>query len=189
MINLKQLLAENMVRFRTKNLSEVATTAGNPPSLTLNYDNGMLRSNELFGTDGNLIWDLNITFTGGPGGLTATQVVLIPDNSADLKPGAKALAIPLLKSFTVLTPLDFKNSSVNNKTFQDGIKLNLKSPNAVATGLDAFKLANLNAKLGRDTYTALSNLAVTKGWYTGPKKTVAKQYTLFTNHDGSQNMY
>jgi hypothetical protein len=205
MIKLEKLLAENMRRFNTKNLAEQApgaaktttppvagqkgTSAGVPPSLTLNYDNGMLRFNEFFGKDGNLIWDINITFTGGPNGLTATGVVLNPGDSSSVKPGTKALTIPLMKTFTVPAPLDFKADDRNNKMFQAGMQLNTKSPGAIATGLDEMKLMNVSANLGFSSYTALSNLAADKGWYTGPKQVVAKQYALFTNHDGSKDMF
>jgi hypothetical protein len=202
MIKLEKLLAENMRRFNTKNLAEqapgaapapaskpAAQSAGVPPSLTLNYDNGMLRFNELFGKDGNLMWDINITFAGGPNGLTATAVVLNPGDSSSVKPGTKALTIPLAKSFTVRTPLDFKLQSANEKAFQAGMQLNTKSPGAVATGLDEIKLMNISMNLGFSAYTALANLAADKGWYTGPKQTVAKQYALFTNHDGSKDMF
>lgn len=200
MIKLQNILAENMRRFGTKNLSEqapgAAPTAAKPagqsgavpPSLTLNYDNGMLRFNELFGKDGNLVWDMNITFAGGPNGLTATAVVLNPGNSSAVKPGTKALTIPLAKPFTVRTPLDFKLQNANEKTFQ-AMQLNTKSPGAVATGLDETRLMNISMNLGSSAYTALANLAADKGWYTGPKQTVAKQYALFTNHDGSKDMF
>ena len=203
MIKLEQLLAENMRRFNTKNLSEqvpgaapapasakpAAQSASVPPSLTLNYDNGLLRVNQFFGKDGNLLWDINATFAGGPNGLTLTQVVLKPGNSSGVKPGAKPVAIPLMAPFTVLTPLNFKAGAANEKRFIAGIKLNTKSPGAVATGLDEMSWSNINLNLGSDIYTALANLAADKGWYTGPKQTVAKQYALFTNHDGSKDIF
>jgi hypothetical protein len=199
MIKLEKLLAENMRRFGTKNLAEqVPTTtaakpaakpAAVPPSITLNYDNGMLRMNEFFGKDGNLLWDINATFTGGPNGLTLTQVVLNPGDSTSVKPGTKAIAVPLTKAFTARIPLDFKLQLANQKMFQAGIQLNTKSPGAIAAGLDEMKWMNVNGNLGFAIYTALSNVAAKNGYYTGPKQVVAKQYALFTNHTGAQDMF
>jgi hypothetical protein len=202
MIKLEKLLAENMRRFNTKNLAEqapgatpapaskpAAQSASVPPSLTLNYDNGMLRFNEFFGKDGNLMWDVNATFTGGPNGLTLNNIVLNPGDSSSVKPGTKALTIPLMKSFTVPTPLDFKAFDRNNKMFQAGIQLNIKSPGAIATGLDETKLMGVSSNLGFSIYSALVAYAGIKGWYTGPKQVVAKQYAIFTNHNGqTQNI-
>jgi hypothetical protein len=195
MIKLEKLLAENMRRFNTKNLAEqvpakpAAQSASVPPAITLNYENGLLRMNEFFGKDGNLLWDINATLTGGPNGLTLTQVVLNPGDSTSVKPGTKALTIPLAKSFTVRTPLDFKAQFANQKMFQAGIQLNTKSPGAIASGLDEMKLMNVNGNLGFAIYTALSNVAAKNGYYTGPKKIVATQYALFTNHTGAQDMF
>lgn len=201
MIKLEKLLAENMRRFNTKNLAEQApgaaktttppvagqkgTSASVPPSLTLNYDNGMLRFNEFFGKDGQLLWDINATFAGGPNGLTLTSIVLNPGDSSSVKPGTKAIAIPLIKPFTTAAPLDFNANDRNNKMFQAGIQFNTKSPAAIASGVNEMKLMNVNANLGYSIYSALAAYAGGKGWYTGPKKIVATQYALFTNHNGS----
>lgn len=188
MIKLQNILAENMRRFGTKNLNEQASV---PPALTLNYDNGGFRMSQMFDKSQNMVWDMNATFAGGPNGLTLTQVVFKPgdaENSATLKP----VAIPLVKPFTVATPLDFKLANKNLAAFK-GIQLNLKAPGVATVTAANPKLndvawASLNMQIGQAMYESLVAYAGAKGWYTGPKQTVAKQYALFTNHDGRSAM-
>lgn len=200
MIKLQNILAENMRRFGTKNLSEqapgaapapAAQSASVPPSLTLNYDNGGFRMSQMFDKSQNMVWDMNATFAGGPNGLTLTQVVFKPgdaENSATLKP----VAIPLAKPFTVATPLDFKLANKNLAAFK-GIQLNLKAPGiatvtAANPKLNETMWMSLNMQIGQAIYDSLVAYAGAKGWYTGPKQLVAKQYALFTNHDGRSAM-
>ena len=198
-------LAENLLRFAPKNLdaktikkiqslaeqqnTNVPATQGQsaslPAQLLLNYDNGLLRAGILY-EKGDYIYDTNATFVGSSAGLTLKNIVLVNETE-------QPITIPLVKPFTVPTPLDFANGLKNQQMFNNGIKLDINSPGAKAVTaahptIDSFKLSSWNNNLGAEIYSALSNVAAAKGWYTGPNQPVAKQYAIFTNHNGKQDI-
>lgn len=217
----KNLLSENMLRFGTKNLSEsqqkqlivksiMETIDQNglrseirrklneqsgsvPESITINYDNGMLRFNQFF-KNGDLVWDVNAVFKGSANGLTISEIQFVPSYEAPAD--AVTQKVPLMAPFTVATPMDAGGGQgptweALQKKFDAGIKLNLKSPamTAVLAACDpskgnAMSMQSLNMVLGSNILSALYAYCGKNGWYTGPKKDVATMYAIFTNHDG-----
>ena len=220
---MKKTLAENMLRFGTKNLNgqterslivksimetinehgvhlEVRrrlSEASVPASLTLNYDNGMLRFNQFF-KGGDLVWDVNATFKAAGDTMTISELTFVPSYSAP--EGTATVVVPLVKPFSFLPPMDaaFRKGPTFDalqKTWNSGIQLNLKSPEMakVLAVTDQSKgnattMISLNMVLGSTILDALYAYCGKQGWYTGPKKVAATQYAIFTNHNGeSQN--
>ena len=220
---MKNILAENMLRFGTKNISGCAKrelvvksimetinqhgvgndirrklseqqTAGSsvPSSITINYDNGMLRFNQFF-KNGDLVWDTNAIFKGSSGTLTLTEITFVP--SFEAPPGTAAVAVPLVKPFSVTCPIEAGSADGTFDALQNswsaGIKLNTKSTQ-MATVLaacdpskgNATTIESLNMNFGARILDALYVYCGKEGWYTGPKKDVATQYAIFTGHDG-----
>lgn len=202
---MKNILAENMIRFGTKNINESdikhrLTEALAPASLTLNYDNGMLRFNQFF-KGGDLVWDVNATFKGNENTMTISEITFVPSYSAP--EGTATVVVPLIKPFSFQVPIDAAggpgSSSAGWTALQNnwsaGIKLNLKSPEMAkvlavtdpAKG-NATTMTSLNMVMGANILDALYFYSGAKGWYIGPKKDVATVYAIFSNHNGeSQN--
>ena len=234
MNKLNTLLSENMLRFGTKNLTEsqqkqlivnsiMETINQNglrheirrrlnegqsvPDSITLNYDNGGLKQNNMF-RSGDLAWDINATFKGSQDAtgarLTISELTFVPGPTCR-DPKAVTVSVPLVKPFTMGMATD-AGGGMGSKTylalimkFEAGIQLNVKSAEAakVAAGMDASHsfdgVANafttFNMDIGERILDALYTYCGAKGWYTGPDKDVATMYAVFVNHDGTKENY
>jgi hypothetical protein len=210
MIRLKNILAENMLRFGPKNLSEsdkrnlqrLSEGASVPDSITLNYDNGMLRDNLMFNGNQDITWDINATFKGSQSdkgaALTISELTFVPYDGIEKK-DAVTVAVPLMAPFTMYMGQDAGGGDgpvweALKSKFNAGIKLNLKSPamSQVLAGMDPSKamsgtaaFTSFNMDIGGQILDALYAYCGQQGWYTGPKQDVAKMYAVFTNHDGT----
>jgi hypothetical protein len=215
---MKNILAENMLRFGPKNLSEsdkrrlqrLSEAASVPATITLNYDNGMLRHDLLYTRSGDYAWDLNATFKGSTSdkgaALTISELTFVPSDGVANPDTAVTVTVPLVSPFTMYMG---ENAGLGQgpvwealkAKFNAGIKVNTKSPELakVGAGMQADKVfdgvanafsGGFNMNVGGDILEALYAYCGEKGWYTGPKKDVATMYAVFTNHDGtSQNFY
>jgi hypothetical protein len=221
---MKNTLAENMLRIGTKNLNgqserslivksimetinqhglhkevrkRLMTEQSVPASITLNYDNGLLRFNQFF-KGGDLVWDVNATFKGAGSSMTISEITFVPSYSAPA--GTAAVVVPLIKPFTFQIPIDSAGGpavgAAQWQTLQTnwsaGIKLNTKSPEMTKvlavtdqTKGNAMTMDSLNLVMGANILDALYFYCGAKGWYIGPKKDVATMYAIFSNHDGS----
>jgi hypothetical protein len=180
-----------------RKLSEQQTAGSSvPSSITINYDNGMLRFNQFF-KNGDLVWDTNAIFKGSsgtPGTLTLTEITFVP--SFEAPPGTAAVAVPLVKPFSVTCPIEAGGASGSTwealqNSWSAGIKLNTKSTQmaTVLAACDPSKgnaqtIESLNMVIGANILDALYAYCGKEGWYTGPKKDVATMYAIFTGHDG-----
>jgi hypothetical protein len=219
---MKNTLAENMLRFGSKNLdaksvkklqklAEQGTPvpgadagqinpaqagASVPKSIVLNYDNGMLRvggGGNWDRTNGDYRWNVQVTLIGTPGKLTFSKVDFIPVGRALAKEGLKAVSVPTVTPVAITIPIDFNQEG--NATTLIPVKLkNDANFAAVMAGLPSsamgpdYALDSISTDLGPAIWTALANVCAQNGWYTGPKQPVAKQYAIFVNHTGVQNL-
>ena len=235
MNKLNTLLSENMLRFGTKNLTEsqqkqlivksiMETINQNglrheirrrlnegqsvPDSITLNYDNGMLRMEELY-NQGDLAWDLNATFKGSQDAtgarLTISEITFVP-GSSNRNPEAVTVSVPLVAPFTMNMGQDAGGGTESTiyraltAKFDKGIKLNLKSPamtqvmagmeaGKVFDGIQSAEITTMNMNIGNYILDALYAYCGQNGWYTGPTRDVAKMYAVFVNHDGTSTNF
>ena len=142
------------------------------------------------------IWDIVVTLKGTPGQLTTTSINFVPSLPELKAKNLSTITVPLKTPLVIAVPLDYRKvrfgsawlklapvslaTDNNFKQVYDQInqfaKLQGKSIDYVA--------GVLNEDIAEGILMTLANLSAEKGWYTGPKQTVAKQYALFVNHSG-----
>lgn len=144
------------------------------------------------------IWDIVVTLQGTPGQLSAKSIDFVPSLPELKAKNLSTITVPLKTPLVIAVPIDFRKAMYG----QDKSKLaniNIATDNnfkQVYDQLNQFAVFNSADTvnfvvdiLGKNTadniLKTLANLAAAKGWYTGPKQTVAKQYALFVNHSGN----
>ena len=170
---MKNILAENLLRFGVKNLSDeskiklseqgapVPTGTGpgqvnpaqaggsTPKQILLNYDNGMLRLNAMFKGGTEMYWDTNVTLFGQPGKLTFNKVDFVPADIDALK--KLGIADPKTISVATVAPV------VINTPINHAVGPNVKKIIPVQLKMDA------NLKIVTDTINAADpNMMLTR---------------------------
>jgi hypothetical protein len=143
------------------------------------------------------IWDIVVILNGTPGQLTTKSIDFVPSLPELKAKNIPTITVPLKTPLVIAVPLDYRKAIYG----QDKLKLapvNLATDNnfkqvydqinqfAVLQGQSVDFIASvLNGNIADGVLMTLANLSAEKGWYTGPKQTVAKQYALFVNHNGN----
>jgi hypothetical protein len=209
---MKNTLAENMLRFGVKNLSEsdvkklaeqgdmtnvnTAQKGASTPSEIKLKVYTMPRVLRVGGSNSaDNLWSLDVILKGTPGKLTVASLVFMPDAVRRTKRINDPITINLQTPCIINVPIPFNVQPTTvvpiKLKYDANLEKLLLSSDVISTPQEAqYHMKSpqqlVDAGISEGIYIALANLAAEKGWYTGPNKPVASQYALFTNHTGDE---